>query len=134
MDWSSQGVRSTLCISRYSCLDCFSPLAIYRPLEIYPFTTPFPTSYAYVEFAEPAFVANAMALNESLFRGRLIKVTAKRTNVPGFARGAARGGGRGRGGYPRGGSFAGGYVGHQPSYGYRGRARYVIGWLNRGID
>jgi len=87
-----------------------------------------PKGYAYVEFAEPAFVANAMALNESLFRGRLIKVTAKRTNVPGFARGAARGG-RGRGGYPRGGSFAGSYVGHQPSYGYRGRARGRRGYF-----
>ncbi|RUP50639.1 hypothetical protein BC936DRAFT_138311 [Jimgerdemannia flammicorona] len=83
-----------------------------------------PKGYAYVEFAEPAFVANAMALNESLFRGRLIKVTAKRTNVPGFARGAMRGG-RGRGGYPRGGGFQGnGYMGHQPSFGYRGRPRY----------
>ncbi len=35
-----------------------------------------------------------MVLNESLFRGRLIKVTAKRTNMPGMA---ARGRGRGRG-------------------------------------
>lgn len=30
--------------------------------------------YAYVEFAEAAFVNNAVALNESLFRGRLLKV------------------------------------------------------------
>jgi hypothetical protein len=30
--------------------------------------------YAYVEFASPAFVDAAMVLNESLFRGRLIKV------------------------------------------------------------
>lgn len=37
-------------------------------------------------------------LNESLFRGRLLKVTPKRTNLPGMsARG--RGRGRGRGGY-----------------------------------
>lgn len=31
--------------------------------------------YAYVEFAEPSFVSNAVALNESLFRGRLLKVS-----------------------------------------------------------
>lgn len=30
--------------------------------------------YAYVEFADPSLVANAMVMNESLFRGRLIKV------------------------------------------------------------
>lgn len=30
--------------------------------------------YAYVEFAEPSLVANAVLLNESLFRGRLLKV------------------------------------------------------------
>jgi len=73
-----------------------------------------PKGFAYVEFAEPAFVANAMALNESLFKGRLIKVTSKRTNIPGFGR--ARGRGRGRGG-------GGGYYGHNPSLGYRGRGR-----------
>lgn len=32
-------------------------------------------SYAYVEFAEPAFVETAVALNESLFKGRIIKVS-----------------------------------------------------------
>lgn len=54
--------------------------------------------YAYVEFAEPSLVANAVLLNESMFRGRLLKVTPKRTNLPGMgARG--RGRGRGRGGY-----------------------------------
>ena len=30
--------------------------------------------YAYVEFAEPAFVETAQTLNDSLFKGRLIKV------------------------------------------------------------
>jgi polyadenylate-binding protein 2 len=74
-------------------------------------------SYAYVEFAEPSFVNAAVALNESLFRARLLKVTAKRTNVPGFsARG--RGGRGGRGGF-RGGMQP--YYGHSPMYGYRGR-------------
>jgi hypothetical protein len=30
--------------------------------------------FAYVEFADSSSVANAMVLNESLFRGRLIQV------------------------------------------------------------
>lgn len=34
-----------------------------------------PKGYAYVEFADTASVANAMVLNESLFRARLIKVS-----------------------------------------------------------
>ncbi|KAG0302828.1 cytoplasmic RNA-binding protein [Dissophora globulifera] len=75
-----------------------------------------PKGYAYVEFADPASVANAMILNESLFRARLIKVTPKRTNVPGMA---ARGRGRGRGAY-RGGferHAYGGAYGGQPPYG-----------------
>jgi len=33
-----------------------------------------PKGFAYVEFADPSFVENAMVLNESLFRGRLLKV------------------------------------------------------------
>jgi len=74
-----------------------------------------PKGYAYVEFAEPVFVQHAMVLNDSLFRGRLIKVTAKRTNIPGFNRGR----GRGRGGY-RGGYRASG--GYRP-YRARGRGR-----------
>lgn len=57
-----------------------------------------PKGFAYIEFAEEASVKNAEALNESLFRNRLLKVTPKRTNVPGFSQ---RGGRGGRGG-PRG--------------------------------
>jgi len=80
-----------------------------------------PKGYAYVEFAEPAFVAQALVLNESVFRGRNLKVDPKRTNIPGMARGRGRGGSRGGRGYLTGrGSFAprGGYRG-----GYRGRGR-----------
>lgn len=33
-----------------------------------------PKGYAYVEFADASSVANAMVLNDSLFRARLIKV------------------------------------------------------------
>ena len=32
--------------------------------------------YAYVEFAEPSLVANAVLLNETMFRGRVIKVSS----------------------------------------------------------
>jgi len=76
-----------------------------------------PKGYAYVEFADPSFVEVAMSLNESLFKGRLVKVTPKRTNIPGFNR-------RGRGGY-RGGYRGGrGMSGHgYAPYRARGRGR-----------
>ncbi|KAK4191118.1 RNA-binding domain-containing protein [Podospora australis] len=86
-----------------------------------------PKGYAYVEFSEPALVAQALVLNDSLFKGRNIKVEPKRTNLPGMSRGGrGRGGGfRGRGGgfggFGRGGGGmyrGGGYRG-----GYRGRGR-----------
>ena len=32
-------------------------------------------SYAYVEFSEPSLVAQALVLNESVFRGRNLKVS-----------------------------------------------------------
>ncbi|KAI1876297.1 uncharacterized protein JN550_001793 [Neoarthrinium moseri] len=81
-----------------------------------------PKGYAYVEFTEPSLVAQALVLNDTVLKGRNIKVTPKRTNIPGMSRGR---GGRGRGGFGRGsyggrGGFAprGGYRG-----GYRGRGR-----------
>ena len=74
------------------------------------------SSYAYVEFAEPSLVAQALVLNESVLKGRNIKVGPKRTNVPGMGRGRGRGGPRGGRGF-RGGP-RGGYRG-----GYRGRGR-----------
>ncbi|KAK3937897.1 RNA-binding domain-containing protein [Diplogelasinospora grovesii] len=81
-----------------------------------------PKGYAYVEFTEPSLVAQALVLNESVFKGRNIKVVPKRTNVPGLSRGRGRGGlrGGGRGFHGgRGGGFPrGGYRG-----GYRGRGR-----------
>ncbi|KAG1458786.1 hypothetical protein G6F56_006314 [Rhizopus delemar] len=76
------------------------------------------------EFAEPSFINAAVSLDNSLFRARLLKVSAKRTNVPGFS---ARGRGRGRGGFRGGGVGGPGgfapYYGHSPMYGYRGRGR-----------
>lgn len=44
-----------------------------------------PKGFAYVEFADKDAVNTAMALDESLFRGRQIKVTCKRTNRPGIS-------------------------------------------------
>ncbi|KAL2149145.1 hypothetical protein VTH82DRAFT_8493 [Thermothelomyces myriococcoides] len=82
-----------------------------------------PKGYAYVEFSEPQLVAQALVLNDSVFKGRNIKVEPKRTNIPGMSRGRGRGGFRGGGrgfyGGGRGGYFPrGGYRG-----GYRGRGR-----------
>ncbi|KAF2223342.1 hypothetical protein BDZ85DRAFT_182808, partial [Elsinoe ampelina] len=73
-----------------------------------------PKGYAYVEFTEPNLVANALVLNESVFRGRNIKVTPKRTNLPGMTRGRGRGGG---GGGFRGGRGGGGFGYGAPAYG-----------------
>lgn len=82
-----------------------------------------PKGFAYVEFTDKDSVQTAMALDDSLFRGRQIKVMPKRTNKPGITttnrpprgRGAARSRGRGsRGGF--------GYMRRRG--GYRGRASY----------
>lgn len=69
-----------------------------------------PKGFAYIEFASPSAIANAMILNETEFKGRTLKITPKRTNIPGFNRGRGRGGARGgaRGG-SSGGYAAGGY-------------------------
>ncbi|KAF8324424.1 uncharacterized protein EI90DRAFT_3146850 [Cantharellus anzutake] len=77
-----------------------------------------PKGFAYVEFADPTYVLAALVLNDSTFRGRQIKVTEKRTNLPAFM---LRGRGRGRGTY-RGGR---GYnaPGYSPYYRGRGRGR-----------
>lgn len=62
-----------------------------------------PKGFAYIEFSAKEFVETALAMNETLFRGRQIKVNAKRTNRPGlsttnrFPRGSLRGRGRGGG-------------------------------------
>ncbi|KAK3995771.1 hypothetical protein QBC44DRAFT_319368 [Cladorrhinum sp. PSN332] len=81
-----------------------------------------PKGYAYVEFSEPNLVAQALVLNDSVFKGRNIKVEPKRTNLPGMTRGRGRGGFRGGGrgffGGRGGGPFRGSYRG-----GYRGRGR-----------
>lgn len=78
-----------------------------------------PKGFAYVEFADTDSVEAAVTLHESLFKGRQIKVSAKRTNQPGMGRGR----GRGRGGFRGGGMM---YVpvpmsGYGGGGGYRGR-------------
>ena len=85
-----------------------------------------PKGHAYVEFADAAAVANAIMLNDSLFKGRQLKVTAKRTNVPAWqlGRGGAAAGfsPRGRGARGGRGAFRGGratFRGRGRGYGYR---------------
>jgi len=79
-----------------------------------------PKGFAYVEFGEKDSVQTAMALDDSLFRGRQIKVMLKRTNRPGIStsnrppRGA-----RGRGARGARGSFAA--FGFRPMRRPRGR-------------
>merc|ERR1712087_712060 len=89
-----------------------------------------PKGYAYIEFAEVEAVEAAVALTETEFKGRQIKVTAKRTNVPGMGKGRGRGRGRGRGPpFYRGGKGHRGYGGYG-GYGYRPmyRPRYRRGY------
>ncbi|XP_062479701.1 embryonic polyadenylate-binding protein 2 [Pezoporus occidentalis] len=44
----------------------------------------YPKGYAYIEFEEQSSMKAAMSLNRILFRGRVIKVLPKRTNLPGI--------------------------------------------------
>merc|ERR1711935_715253 len=70
-----------------------------------------PKGFAYVEFADKDSTDTAMALDDSLFRGRQIKVMPKRTNKPGISssnrppRGTRGGGFRGSRGYRGRGGF-----------------------------
>merc|ERR1711878_21432 len=68
-----------------------------------------PKGFAYVEFADKDSVDTAMALDDSLFRGRQIKVMPKRTNKPGISSSNRP---------PRGRGFRG------RSSGYRGRGGF----------
>mmetsp|Transcript_3583 Transcript_3583/g.7429 ORF Transcript_3583/g.7429 Transcript_3583/m.7429 type:complete len:195 (+) Transcript_3583:241-825(+) len=78
-----------------------------------------PQGFAYIEFADNEAVENALLLNESLFKGRELKVAVKRVNQPGLrggkGKGKGRGRGKGKGGYGKGGGWRGrGGKGYRP--------------------
>lgn len=84
-----------------------------------------PKGFAYVEFGDKDSVQTAMALDDSLFKGRQIKVVSKRTNRPGISTTDRLPGGRGGG---RGGAM----MGVMPGYGgflgvARGRGGFGAG-------
>ncbi|TSK20070.1 Polyadenylate-binding protein 2 [Bagarius yarrelli] len=82
-----------------------------------------PKGFAYIEFSDRESVRMAMALDETLFRGRVIKVLPKRTNMPGISstdRGFLRGG-RFRGRGTRASRFHNGFQGR-----FRGFIRSVL--------
>ncbi|CAE8609763.1 unnamed protein product [Polarella glacialis] len=74
-----------------------------------------PKGFAYVEFADEQSVQNSLLLNGSLFRARQLKVTQKRTNIPGYVKGKgkgkAKGKGKGKGFYD---PWADPYAGYSP--------------------
>lgn len=78
-----------------------------------------PKGFAYIEFKDHDSVQNALILNDSVFRGRQLKVVEKRTNVPGLNRGGFA---RGRPRFARG--WRGGY-GRRPRGRGRGRGRWA---------
>lgn len=74
-----------------------------------------PKGFAYIEFADKDSVETATALDDSLFKGRQIKVGPKRTNRPGVSSTNRGRGARGRGG------FRGGFRGYGGFRPFRGR-------------
>ncbi|NWI25169.1 PABP2 protein, partial [Sula dactylatra] len=87
-----------------------------------------PKGYAYIEFEEKSSVKAAVELDESVFRGRVIKVLPKRTNMPGISttdRGGYRGRFQARGGLPQRGGYYGGQHPRVRGRTYRGRARLL---------
>ncbi|XP_067171065.1 LOW QUALITY PROTEIN: polyadenylate-binding protein 2-like, partial [Apteryx mantelli] len=97
-----------------------------------------PKGFAYIEFSDKESVRTSMALDESLFRGRQIKVIPKRTNRPGISttdRGFPRARYRGRWrGYSA--ARARFYSGYSRPRGraYRGRARATSWWAEEPPD
>ncbi|NXJ43804.1 PABP2 protein, partial [Ciconia maguari] len=87
-----------------------------------------PKGYAYIEFEEKSSVQAAVELDESVFRGRVIKVLPKRTNMPGISttdRGGYRGRFQARGGLVQRGGYYGGQHPRVRGRTYRGRARLL---------
>eukprot|EP00002_Diphylleia_rotans_P013463 TRINITY_DN2634_c0_g1_i1.p1 TRINITY_DN2634_c0_g1~~TRINITY_DN2634_c0_g1_i1.p1 ORF type:complete len:210 (-),score=54.73 TRINITY_DN2634_c0_g1_i1:459-1088(-) len=89
-----------------------------------------PKGFAYIEFASKEAVDIALTLTDSPFKGRQLKVTAKRTNIPGrgrgrrFSRGGAYAGSYGAGMYSMGGFRPYGYGGYRAPRGRSRRAMY----------
>lgn len=82
-----------------------------------------PKGHAYIEFSDKDSVQTSLALDDSLFKGRQIKVLPKRTNRPGVS--TTNRFPRTRGGY-RGGYMRGrAYYGYNPRF--SGRSRYISG-------
>lgn len=84
-----------------------------------------PKGFAYIEFADKDSVQTAMALDESLFRGRQIKVNPKRTNRPGVSSTNRFPRTRGRGRPFRGSPYFGGFRPSRRPRSYR-RASYYV--------
>ncbi|XKL63723.1 hypothetical protein PGB90_006087 [Kerria lacca] len=86
----------------------------------------YPKGFAYIEFTDKESVQMAMAMDESLFRGRQIKVNPKRTNRPGLST-TNRGGPA----YRARGLRSRGYRGASYMYGYRPvrRGRYIYTYI-----
>ncbi|NXU94421.1 EPAB2 protein, partial [Xiphorhynchus elegans] len=82
-----------------------------------------PKGYAYIEFEEKSSVKAAVELDESTFRGRVIKVLPKRTNMPGISS-TDRGGYRGHH-HTRWGGYYGGQHPRMRGRTCRGRARLL---------
>ncbi|XP_062916182.1 polyadenylate-binding protein 2 [Mobula hypostoma] len=85
-----------------------------------------PKGFAYIEFSDKESVRTAMALDDSLFRGRQIKVVLKRTNRPGISttdRGWPRSRFRARASYSSRARFYSGYVPRSRGRAFRGRGR-----------
>ncbi|KAK6461535.1 hypothetical protein DFJ63DRAFT_314169 [Scheffersomyces coipomensis] len=81
-----------------------------------------PKGYAYVEFENVESVEKAIEdLHGKTFRGRELRVTAKRTNLPGFRKNSN--GFRGGRGGPRGGARGTFRGGRGPRGSFRGRGR-----------
>ncbi|KAL7288754.1 polyadenylate-binding protein 2 [Trichogramma pretiosum] len=75
-----------------------------------------PKGFAYIEFAERDSVQTAMAMDDSMFRGRQIKVMPKRTNRPGMSQtNRAPRGARGYRGAARGVTRGSAYFGYRPT-------------------
>ncbi|CAD7957506.1 unnamed protein product [Amoebophrya sp. A120] len=84
-----------------------------------------PKGFAYMEFADVAHVQNATLLNDSLFRGRQLKVMPKRSNVPGYNKSSKGKSGKGVKGKGKKGGYAASYA---PAWGgkkAKGKGKYA---------